>query len=315
MDAFHKTPFSSRSAPKERRKLKPKMDTFYDLENETAALALQLQLSDSLELSGSYIRKGKNTQGRLTDAQLALQIYTEDLKQNATNLLDRHMTGFIGSEPLDDRTFKKKLKNLKPLRVSIPINKPGSAPLEPPGNGGESSRWASSRVETDASCVTCTACLENTPPQDTARVPCGHQYCRTCIQELFRASFMDESLFPPKCCRELITADSVRTYLTKELVRQYEDKKIEYETPNRIYCFVASCSTFIRVKNIAKEKATCPVCRRVTCTICKAKAHRGDCPADTGLQLVLATANENGWQRCYRCRRVVELEIGCNHIS
>jgi hypothetical protein len=282
------------------------MDTFYDLEDENAAQALQLQLSDSLELSGSYTRKGKNPQGRLTDAQLALLIYTEDLKRNVTIMSDRRMIESFGSESLDDETFEK----LKSLYVSTPINTLGSD-FETEDNGAESSASAASRV----SYVTCTACLENTRSYDAAQVPCDHQYCRTCLQDLFRASIMDDSLFPPKCCRQMIPADSVRTHLTRDLVRQYENKKIEYETPDRTYCFAPFCSTFIRVKNIAKERATCPACHRVTCTMCKAKAHRGDCPADTGLQLVLTTANENGWQRCYRCRRVVELDIGCNHIT
>jgi hypothetical protein len=30
---------------------------------------------------------------------------------------------------------------------------------------------------------------------------------------------------------------------------------------------------------------------------------------------VLQTADENGWQRCYSCRRLVELDLGCNHIT
>jgi len=219
-----------------------------------------------------------------------------------------------GSESLNDETLEK----LKSLYVSAPVNAPGfefEGYLETEGNGAESSSWASSQARTKVSYVTCAACQEKTPSYDAARVPCDHQYCRTCLQDLFRASIMDDSLFPPKCCRQLITADAVRTHLTRELIRQYEDKKIEYETPNRTYCFNVFCSTFIKLEYIADEKATCPLCYEVTCTICKAEAHTGDCPADTGLQLVLARANENGWQRCFNCRRVVELDIGCNHIS
>jgi hypothetical protein len=125
----------------------------------------------------------------------------------------------------------------------------------------------------------------------------------------------DDSLFPPKCCRQVITTGAVRIHLSGEIVRQYEAKKIEYETPDRTYCSNAVCSTFIRAENIANEKATCSVCGEVTCTMCKAESHTGDCPADTALQLLLTTANENGWQRCCSCRRLVELDIGCNHIS
>jgi hypothetical protein len=33
------------------------------------------------------------------------------------------------------------------------------------------------------------------------------------------------------------------------------------------------------------------------------------------LQQALDAAEEHGWQRCFNCRRLVELEIGCNHIT
>jgi hypothetical protein len=30
---------------------------------------------------------------------------------------------------------------------------------------------------------------------------------------------------------------------------------------------------------------------------------------------VLEAARENGWQRCNNCRRLVELDMGCNHMT
>jgi hypothetical protein len=91
----------------------------------------------------------------------------------------------------------------------------------------------------------------------------------------------------------------VRTFLTVELLKQYEQKKVEFETPDRTYCSNPLCSAFIRREDITNERATCPDCRAVICTTCKAPSHEDDCPADIGLQQALQTADENGWQRYY----------------
>lgn len=67
---------------------------------------------------------------------------------------------------------------------------------------------------------------------------------------------------------------------------------------------------------IENDVATCSICYTETCTICKSQAHIGaECPNHTALQAVIDLGNENNWQRCYSCRRMVELEIGCNHMT
>lgn len=58
------------------------------------------------------------------------------------------------------------------------------------------------------------------------------------------------------------------------------------------------------------------MCRRTTCSICKATSHGIlDCPKDEATTAVLTAADEAGWSRCYRCRALVELTIGCYHIT
>lgn len=179
-----------------------------------------------------------------------------------------------------------------------------------------SSTWAASRaISSQNADRQCAACQERTKFYNVARVPCGHEYCRECLQDLYQASMTDDSLFPPRCCRQPITSGGVRLFLTAEIMRRYEQKKLEFDTPNRTYCSNPRWSAFIRTENIIDEKGTCPECRAITCTMCKAADHGGDCPADTGSQQLLETAHENGWQRCYSCHRVVDLVFGCNHIT
>ena len=180
----------------------------------------------------------------------------------------------------------------------------------------ESSRWAASRKGAkptpDSHCV---CCGDEKKFFDVARTPCGHEYCRVCLDTLFRESMTDESLFPPRCCKQNITIGTVRMFLKTSLVQDFEKKKIEFETEDRTYCSRAACSEFIHPENVVHDVATCQRCHTRTCAMCKTAAHTGDCPNDMALRQVLQVAQENNWQRCYSCSRIVELDTGCNHIT
>lgn len=161
----------------------------------------------------------------------------------------------------------------------------------------------------------CEACRDEHKFFDVARAPCNHEYCRGCLQELFEASLIDETLFPPRCCRQPISMERVRLFLPSKTVKEFAKKRIEFETPNRTYCSAARCSIFIPPAQIDNGIGACQECGTRTCITCKGGAHGGDCPEDVALQEVLAQAAENGWQRCYSCWRLVELERGCYHMT
>ena len=166
----------------------------------------------------------------------------------------------------------------------------------------------------------CFACRDQFDFFDLATFPCKHEYCRECLQSLFKASFTDEGLFPPRCCDKKkfppISLDNCRLFLTSEIVGEFLAKKLEFGTPNRTYCHRPACSTFVPPQFIRGDVATCPKCSATTCTTCKGASHVGrDCPHDPAVQEVLRIATEEGWQRCSQCQRMVELEQGCNHMS
>lgn len=327
------------------------------MDDASAALAIQLQIQDIQQLSEAYGTKGKGREGELSDSQLSINLYREDLQRNASILTDRQMIRSIAracqtdgeilttslsqeetatsdrrtacrlggiadpnpippltvtSQAMDDELLIKlsALYVQAPAKVESVTTEEAVSESEP-----ESSSLAATRRTSRTLDRRCTACQELIRSHDTARVPCSHEYCRDCLQDLFRASITDDSLFPPRCCRQPITIGAVQIFLTAELITEYEQKKIEFDTLDRTYCSNALCSTFIPSKAIMNEQATCPDCNTITCTLCKATSHKGDCPADTVLQQVLQTADENGWQRCYSCRRLVELDVGCNHIT
>uniref|UniRef100_A0A4E9E185 RING-type domain-containing protein n=1 Tax=Gibberella zeae TaxID=5518 RepID=A0A4E9E185_GIBZA len=157
----------------------------------------------------------------------------------------------------------------------------------------ESSIWASSRNESQT--TECIACNNQFPPLALFKPSCSHEYCRACLVGLVRSSLQDESLFPPKCCGQTIPIKQGR-WFSPQLVGQFQAKKLEFDTPNRTYCSEPSCSTFIPPVFIAGSH------------------HTGVCPSDTASQQFLQLAVQNGWQQCYSCHRVVELDTGCYHM-
>ncbi|KAL1893926.1 hypothetical protein Sste5346_006067 [Sporothrix stenoceras] len=168
--------------------------------------------------------------------------------------------------------------------------------------------------------VVCIACGDRLPLENTHRVPCDHDYCHGCIESLITASIADESLFPPRCCNQplaLLDRNSEPfDFIPEALYSQFYSKKEEFETVNRTYCHIATCSQFLSTKtDIRADIGTCPSCYVSTCTICKGATHNGPCPEDAASQDVLRIAQENGWQQCFGCKRLVELDTGCNHMT
>lgn len=163
---------------------------------------------------------------------------------------------------------------------------------------------------------TCACCNESVDYVAAVYAPCGHDYCSECAKRLFTTSTKDESLFPPRCCRQPIPLAAVDVFMTPEVIRHFEERTIEYSTVNKTYCAWPTCSAFIPPNSISGETAVCPECSFWVCTICKKATHQGrDCPQDTALIELMATAKQEGWQRCYNCKRFVELKHGCNHIT
>lgn len=71
----------------------------------------------------------------------------------------------------------------------------------------------------------CIACREETEFVNIVRVPCQHEYGRSCLEELFKASITDETLFPPRRCGQAIAMNIAQIVLNSDLIQQYEQKK------------------------------------------------------------------------------------------
>lgn len=160
--------------------------------------------------------------------------------------------------------------------------------------------------------LSCVSCGDTFSCFNVAKMQCGHNYCRDCLQTLLKNSLNDEGLFPPRCCKQTFLMDDMRRLLSPALISTYGEKKVEFETQDRTYCFQSSCSAFLYPDNISEQDKVgiCAICLISTCTLCKGQEHGGkDCPRDSEVLKVLELAKSQGWRRCNKCCRVIELRV------
>ncbi|KEQ68213.1 hypothetical protein M436DRAFT_77066 [Aureobasidium namibiae CBS 147.97] len=163
--------------------------------------------------------------------------------------------------------------------------------------------------------VTCVACTERWLKSYTFSTPCRHRYCPECLTVLFDNATKDESMYPPRCCEQVILLASVRSIITTELADTFADKAEEYETLDRTYCVNPSCGRFIPPSVMSYNHAGCHECGTSTCARCKKKYHAGHCLPDHDMEKLLKLAKEKKWQSCSNCRRLVEKRSRCDHIE
>ncbi|GAB1313329.1 hypothetical protein MFIFM68171_03539 [Madurella fahalii] len=291
---------------------------------EVALDAYQSELASALQSLADHAMCESIARAVVSDARL-LQRSLQEEEQSAR---DREMAFALSSQGAHrdakvhvpvvpssvDGNLVEKFQNLQFLST----DKDGATTSR-----AESSTWAASRRwpatngERQQPSKVCVACCDKKYATDVAACPCSHDYCRDCLDSLFKASLTDETLFPPRCCGREIPLQIYRDLVNDaKFMGTFRAKKIEFETPNRTYCHQPACSTFVPPQSIRLNVGTCVRCFGQTCSICKARAHQGsDCPQDTALQETLRLAAEQGWQRCSSCQSVVELHHGCNHIT
>lgn len=146
--------------------------------------------------------------------------------------------------------------------------------------------------------ITCAACDDDKQPREVLQAPCGDSYCGGCLERLFRQSMTDEVYFPPRCHTQEILISQAKGLIVPTLAENFEAKYEELSTPDRTYCHDVQCNAFIPPAEITADTGRCRLCNKITCTLCKGRTHNGDCPQDTALQQLIATAGQQGWRRC-----------------
>ena len=278
------------------------------MDDASADLVLALQMQDLTDLAADYDSKEVDDDIS-SDARMARDVYREELCNEATVIANLRFGEKVGEATSDQPP--------SPIESPTPIfdhvidqmfgrlNIEGNSVMEDQG---------SSIDHPESGYQTCVICSDEYRTRHLITAPCGDHYCKACIGQLYDLAMKDESLFPPRCCRQPIPLSIANPMLTLDQVQKFLEKRVEFSTPNRTYCHDTSCLAFIRPENISGEKAMC-TCGELTCIVCKAAAHDGDCPEDPAYTSLMTFATAEGYQTCRQCKRLVELSIGCNHMT
>ncbi|KAK7632059.1 hypothetical protein IWX47DRAFT_760576, partial [Phyllosticta citricarpa] len=162
-----------------------------------------------------------------------------------------------------------------------------------------------------------------------AHLPCDHYYCSDCISRIFDGAItasisrLNPQPFLPECCRgHPIPYTAVANHLHGPTRQNFTRHATLLATPieERTWCAGENCGRFIP-PTTTNTLVRCPSCTLQTCTQCKRLStdHMGGvgglCPEDADVKALLLTAQQRGWQRCYRCENMVEKRSGCNHMT
>jgi hypothetical protein len=258
-------------------------------------------LEDLAELEDQ--QKGKQRAGQPTDLDVAIHEMKREVLAAQLLLQDQILAIRAGTAMHDDTIPEE---NDQHAATQDDGNEPSLEQQDAP-DASQHSGIAPSSSE-------CESCLESR--QILLINACNHAYCYGCVRELCLGAIRDEELYPPRCCAEPFPPQTASQVLDSNELEVFNQRANEYTTENRVYCAEPGCSTFISQSAIHNDIGTCPECQRETHLPCGALAHPGvGCPLDSTLQTVLSMANTQGWQRCYNCRAMVELNHGCNHMT
>ncbi|OTB15671.1 hypothetical protein K445DRAFT_28509, partial [Daldinia sp. EC12] len=170
--------------------------------------------------------------------------------------------------------------------------------------------------------VECIVCLDDLPSSKAAKLKCGHRMCKSCLKRSFKLSVKDPAQMPPRCCTaDCIPLKHVENLFDVDFKRTWNRKFHEFSTRNRVYCPGKRCGRWIRPDQIrlhrnGRKVGRCGSCHTRVCCECNNKWHGSSpCAADEETNQILQQAKEEGWQRCFNCRNMVELKEGCNHMT
>ncbi|KAF3919473.1 hypothetical protein ABW21_db0209767 [Orbilia brochopaga] len=100
---------------------------------------------------------------------------------------------------------------------------------------GPSTRPQAKALDCFAEQITCGVCNEHVSAGISVRCPCGHIYCRECLRRVASTAIKDESMYPLKCCRQEVPAETLMKVLAASECQQYMDVGVEYATADLVH--------------------------------------------------------------------------------
>ena len=277
------------------------------MDNVDADILLLIQLQDLQEV------RQQNA-----DLSLATDLYQDELRKQAQLITGHRLAQRVGDAHAEDSHPPSPSSSATPLfneaiqNLTLTSNETTNESQDEVEVLLENEPGVTATLNATATCICCQEAMSKIK---ILTAPCNHDYCTVCINRMFELATQDESQYPPSCCGQEITTEDAERQLEEGIRIAFEAQSEEFQTGDRTYCSNSNCLAFISPKVIQWDNVSCPKCDAETCVICKAAAHHDGCPNDPAFQLVMSTAASKGFRQCHNCRHMIELSIGCFHMT
>lgn len=300
-------------------------------EEDLTRMIAQLDLTDVERLQTLYDNRLHRGEG-LTDREVAFALLMQNARELAEFNADRVLAQRLADEEPDPapgpatvvpqptvRNTTAQTQTWGQWFTSFFTTTASSGQTTPPANPGQAPTVAPKPAlrATGHDCVICQDPIFGAE----VRAPCGHFYDIGCITDLFQSATRDESLYPPRCCRQNIPLPQVRLHLTQTVLAEFTLKAREFGTMKRVYCVAPTCSRFLGPlhEGFLSKVFTCPspTCSTTTCGKCRGRyeGFTHFCTPDAETEQVLTLSRASGWARCPGCAQMIELNMGCFHMT
>lgn len=182
---------------------------------------------------------------------------------------------------------------------------------------------------------TCAICLEDTNVDRMMFLTdeCRHRHCFSCVKQYVEVKLLSGVV--PTClgegCKLELTLESCSKILSPRVIEMWKRKMKEDSIPvaERIYCPYPNCAMLMSKSDLSchadqSKVQECVKCRGHFCIDCKVPSHT-DMSCDDYKKLhpdplvddmkLKSLANDNSWRQCVKCRHMIELSHGCNHMT
>ncbi|KAK6521727.1 hypothetical protein TWF506_001931 [Arthrobotrys conoides] len=159
----------------------------------------------------------------------------------------------------------------------------------------------------------CNICNETYQNYAVFTLKCNHRYCVECLREHILHAFSQPGSELPRCCGQALPLTFAGEVLMENELNQLMDRRDAQESSKQISC--VGCKKDLLQGSIKDNSAYCIDCAKFTCIHCGKDLHDGICPEDKDMAMLLETAKNEGWSKCGKCNHLVELTIGCFHMT
>ncbi|KAL9619552.1 MAG: hypothetical protein Q9160_005828 [Pyrenula sp. 1 TL-2023] len=198
-----------------------------ELQRKLAAAAFEngLAIDEALRLEQEAI-SDRQAAARLSGRTAAISEEAQDQVRHQeidNEAVLARLTGNLSIEPDDDSTT-----------VASETGQTCSAIAQDSSATGSFERYLDLlRAEENRPSIVCMVCEEDYHSAATSTLDCRHIWCRHCLCERFEAATKNEGSWPPRCCGQMIAAESIRALLNPSLLARYAAKSIEWATTDR----------------------------------------------------------------------------------